>query len=165
MSGPPGIPPRITRRPARPEDAPFLLQVYAGSRDRELAQVPWDEATKAIFLRQQFAAQARAYQAQFPDAEDAVLECDGSPVGRLQLARRTGAILILDLALLPERRGRGLGSAVLQTLMAEAAAAALPLQVHVADGNPALHLYRRLGFRPVAREGWHDLLQWDPPGA
>jgi ribosomal protein S18 acetylase RimI-like enzyme len=155
--------PIVQRRPAHDGDRPFLQQVYASSREREMEQVPWDEARKAAFLRQQFAAQARSYQQQFPGAEDTVLEHEGQPIGRVQLVRLPDGLLLLDLAVLPAWRGRGLGTAVVRDLMAAAAADGTALRVHVEDGNPVRRLYGRLGFRAIERHGIHELLQWDPP--
>jgi hypothetical protein len=42
------------------------------------------------------------------------------------------------------------------------AAAAKPLTIHVEQFNPALRLYTRLGFRPIAEHGVYLLLEWRP---
>jgi len=68
----------------------------------------------------------------------------------------------MDIALLPEYRGRGVGGALLADLMAEASAGAIPLTIHVERFNRALRLYERLGFVPVADKGVYLLLQWSP---
>jgi len=68
----------------------------------------------------------------------------------------------MDIALLPEYRGRGVGGALLADLMAEASAGAKPLTIHVERFNRALRLYERLGFVPVADKGVYLLLQWSP---
>jgi ribosomal protein S18 acetylase RimI-like enzyme len=87
---------------------------------------------------------------------------DGRDAGRLYVARWPAEIRIMDIALLPEHRGRGIGSALLADLMAEATRASKPLTIHVERFNRAVRLYERLGFVPVADKGVYLLLQWSP---
>jgi len=61
---------------------------------------------------------------------------------------------------LPERRGRGLGEALLRDLMDEAAAAGKDVSIHVEKLNPAMRLYRRLGFAIEEDKGVYDLMRW-----
>jgi GNAT superfamily N-acetyltransferase len=156
--------PSLALRPIRPDDEAFLYRVYASTRAEEMAVVPWTEAEKTAFLRMQFAAQHRYYQEQFPDAAFDVILCDGRPVGRLYVHRRADEICIVDIALLPEHRGAGLGSALLGELLAEADRAGKPVRIHVERFNPALRLYQRLGFRHAGDTGVYFLLE-RPPGA
>ncbi len=87
------------------------FRVYAGTRVEALALVPWDTAAKDAFLGMQFAAQRRSYAAQFPKAERALVLCDGAPVGQCSVDRPGEAVLLVDVALLPERRNTGIGTA------------------------------------------------------
>jgi ribosomal protein S18 acetylase RimI-like enzyme len=149
-----------TLRPVREGDAPFLFRVYASTRREELAQVDWSEAQKDAFLRMQFAAQTQHYREHYAEADFDVVECDGEPAGRLTVLRAPGEIRVVDLALLPPWRGRGIGGRLLRELLAEAAAAGLPVRVHVERTNPALRLYARLGFAPAAELGPYLRLEW-----
>lgn len=85
---------------------------------------------------------------------------DGRPAGRLYVARWPAEIRIVDISLLPEHRGHGIGTALLGDLTAEAAAAGTPLTIHVERFNPALRLYQRLGFVAVGDAGVYLLLRW-----
>ncbi len=100
----PGAGPGVALRPMRARDQDVLYRVYASTRTEELAVVDWSEAEKTAFLTQQFEAQRRYYQAQFPDAAFQVIERDGAPIGRLYLDRRAEEIRIIDIALLPAHR-------------------------------------------------------------
>ncbi len=95
-------------RPIRGRDQAFLYQVYAGTRTEELAPLPWDEAEKAAFLRMQFDAQHKYYGEQFPDARFDVVLDRGRRIGRLYVDRRAEEIRVIDIALLPECRGKGI---------------------------------------------------------
>jgi len=90
--------------------------------------------------------------------------CGEVAVGRLCLDRTTSPWRIVDLVLLPEAQGRGVGSAVIRDLLAEARDAAIGVDLHVSRDNPrAEAFYRRLGF--VALPGPDETGQrmtWDP---
>jgi ribosomal protein S18 acetylase RimI-like enzyme len=124
--------------------------------------VPWDDAAKEAFLRMQFSAQDRWYHEQTPDASYQVVLVDGEPAGRLYVDRRADEIRIVDISLLPEYRGRGIGSALLGDVLAEADAARKRVSIHVERFNRALGLYERLGFAQVEDQGVYLLLERAP---
>ncbi len=155
--------PRPALRTIRAEDRDFLLRVYAGIRLEELALTGWDETQKQAFLVQQFEAQHHHYQTHYPGARLDLIALDDEPIGRLYVARWREEIRIMDIALLPEHRNRGIGGALLRDLLEEAAATSRRLTIHVERYNPALRLYRRLGFESVGETGVYLLLALDPP--
>jgi ribosomal protein S18 acetylase RimI-like enzyme len=155
--------PRAWRlRPAGPGDGDLLLAVYASTRAAELARVPWDDATKRAFVEQQYDAQDVHYRAHYPGATWQVIEAGGEPAGRLIIHRGDSDIRVMDIALLPEHRGHGLGTAVLGELAAEADAAQRRLSIHVERTNPARRLYERLGFRAVEAGEVYVLMERAP---
>lgn len=152
----------VTLRPVRSGDEPFLRRLYASTRADEMALLAWSEDQKASFLEMQFTAQHSYYQRQFPEARFDIVEEDGRPVGRLYVDRRPEEIRLIDIALLPEHRNRGIGGRLMDQLLAEARTAGKPVTIHVERFNPALRLYRRLGFREVEDKGVYLLLAWSP---
>ena len=98
-------------RPVEPDDREFLYRVYASTRTEELAVVPWDDAQKDAFLRAQFDAQDAWWRENYGGASFDVIVVDGEPAGRLYLHRGDTEIRIVDIALLPEHRGKGVGTA------------------------------------------------------
>jgi ribosomal protein S18 acetylase RimI-like enzyme len=155
--------PRAWRlRAAGPGDGDLLLAVYASTRAAELALVAWDEATKRAFVEQQYAAQDTHYRAHYPGATWQVIEAGGEPAGRLIVHRGERDIRVMDIALLPEHRGRGLGTAVLGELAAEADPAQRRLSIHVERTNPARRLYERLGFVAVEAGEVYVLMERPP---
>jgi len=154
---------KISRRPAEPGDRPFLLEVYASTREDELRLVNWGDDQKRAFCEMQFEAQDRDYHLNYPDASFEVVLVDGVAAGRLYVGRWPSEIRVIDIALLPSFRGRGIGSRMLRELQAEAAAASAPLRIHVERFNPALRLYARLGFVLIEEQGVYLFLEWRPP--
>jgi ribosomal protein S18 acetylase RimI-like enzyme len=144
-------------------DLAFLHRVYASTRAEELAPVPWSDAQKAAFLTQQFNAQHTDYRRKHPDADWLVIVRGGQDIGRLYVERNARDHNVIDIALLPEHRSRGLGAAIMRDLQDEAAAAGKPLSIYVEKFNPALRLYRRLGFQTIEDIGVYDLMRWSAP--
>jgi ribosomal protein S18 acetylase RimI-like enzyme len=127
---------KVTLRPVEPNDEPFLYRVYAGTRQEELAQVPWTEAQKEAFLRMQFDAQARYYREHYAGAEFSIILSGDLPVGRLYVARWPDEIRIVDIALLPECRNAGIGASLLKNLISESERTGKPLTAHCSDIGP-----------------------------
>ncbi|HEX5502328.1 MAG TPA: GNAT family N-acetyltransferase [Thermomicrobiales bacterium] len=144
----------VTLRPARPDDGAFLRALYAATRADELAAWGWDAARRDAFLAMQFQAQRRHYEAAWPHAEHRIVCLAGRPIGRLLVAREPGEIRLVDIALLPECRGAGIGAGLIGGLLDEGARAGLPVRLHVARENRARRLYERLGF--VVVSGDHE---------
>ena len=155
----------VTYRPSTEADLPFLALVYASTRIEELAPTGWPDEMKRQFLAQQFDAQHRHYIRHYPEAEWLVIERGGQGIGRLYREEWPSQFRLIDISLLPDARGGGVGSAILADLMDEAAAAGKPLTIHVEKHNPAMRLYLRLGFVGVDEHGIYDLMEWRPPDA
>lgn len=151
--------PELCLRPAEPGDTELLFQIYASTRQEELAVVPWDAATKEAFLRQQFTAQDTFYRATFPDATYDLIVNGDEVLGRLYVDQGEQIWRVLDIALLPDHRGSGIGTGLLGEILAQATQAGKPVQVHVERFNPARHLYDRLGFSEIEDQGVYLLLE------
>lgn len=152
----------ISFRPIEEKDMEFLYQVYASTREKELLQLDWDAAKKEAFLRMHFTAQHQHYQKYYAEAEYSVILVDGVLAGRLYLDRRKDEIRIIDIALLPSYRGRGLGTSILKDIQAEGCKKGLPVRINVEQFNPAMGLYNKLGFKKVGDAGVYNLMEWVP---
>lgn len=149
---------RPSLRPAGPADGPLLRGLFASGFHDELAHL--DPAQHETFLELQWQARQRGYRQRYPDADDRVVVLDGVAVGRLLVARRAGELAIVDLALLPEFRGQGIGSQLLRQLLDEAATTGAVVRLYVNATNRALHLYERFGFRRAGAPGPYVRLEW-----
>jgi len=148
-------------RPETEADIPFLRRLYASTRWEELAVVTdWSDAQKLAFLDSQFGFQRHHYRTYYPAASWDVLENHGVSVGRLYVHRAPATLLVMDVALLPDWRGRGIGTALMRWVCAQACAAGKSVTVSVEKYNRAQTLYRRLGFREISDEGVHWAMEW-----
>jgi ribosomal protein S18 acetylase RimI-like enzyme len=152
----------IRFRPCVELDVPFLRYLYGTTRENELRPVPWTDEQKRWFIDQQFSAQKAHYEEHYPGCAFLVVELDGRPIGRLYVDRGAEDIRIVDITLVPELRGRGIGGMLMAELLAEGQAAGKSVSIHVEHDNPAQHLYHRLGFRHVDTYGVYHLLEWRP---
>ena len=124
--------------------------------------MPWAEEQKLAFLTQQFEAQDKDYRANYKDADFLVIQVDERDAGRLYVQRSADELLIIDIALLPAERGKGIGTKILGDLLREADETRRKVTIHVEHFNPALRLYERLGFRKVEEVGIHFRMVHDP---
>jgi ribosomal protein S18 acetylase RimI-like enzyme len=150
-------------RPMADADLPFLFRLYAATRAEEVAGTGWPPELQVRFLRQQFEGQHHHYVTYYPEAERLVVEQGEAPVGRLYFEEWPSQIRIIDIALMPDARGRGFGSALIEDVFRRARAAGKKVSIHVEKNNPAMALYRRLGFLTAEDKGVYDLLEWSPP--
>jgi ribosomal protein S18 acetylase RimI-like enzyme len=139
-------------RPEVEQDMPFLSALYASTREGELAGIlNWSVTDKQAFCDQQFMAQRRHYRSQIPNCDYWIISHDGKPVGRLYIEERVTQVHVVDIALVPEHRGLGVGLAILRALAEVAASQDKAVGIFVEKYNPALRLYRRLGFVPIGQ--------------
>jgi len=149
-------------RPETDADIPFLRRLYASTREEELKPVDWSAEQKQAFLASQFEAQRRYYRATIEGCAFDVIEHHGVPAGRLYLQLRQTRLHIVDISLVPEWRGQGVGTSILQALQAEGRGRDKAVGIFVEKFNPALRLYRRLGFADIADHGVYLEMEWLP---
>lgn len=145
------LPEGVALRPAQPADAPFLRALYASTRRDEMAPTGWPQAQIDAFLANQFALQSAHYAQHYADAAFGVIEQAGAPIGRLIVLDRPAEVRLVDVALVEAARGLGLGTRLVEGVLAQAAGRRVVLHVEVF--NPALRLYERLGFRAAEQVG------------
>jgi ribosomal protein S18 acetylase RimI-like enzyme len=153
----------VTLRAATDADYDFMRELYASTRAEEMKLFPFSEEQKREFLDRQFAAQYAHYGIHYPTCERNIVERDGVPIGRLWIDEWRDQIRLVDIALTGDCRGSGIGSRLLNQVLARGAAAGKPVTIHVEAYNRALHLYERLGFQRVDTNGVYLLMRWSPP--
>jgi ribosomal protein S18 acetylase RimI-like enzyme len=133
-------------RPSLPDDRDFLFRLYASTRIEELRPFAWTPVQQEAFLRMQFNAQQQWYLATYSTAENQIIEKDNEPIGRIIVQRERDTWRLLDISLLPEHRGQGIGGELIRALIQQCRQSGAVLQLQVLNTNPAQRLYTRLGF-------------------
>lgn len=142
-------------------DLPFTTRLYASTRIEELAQTGWPVEACLAFLAQQHTAQHIHYQQHYQGMEPLIVERENAPIGRLYLYETPNELRIVDISLLPEARGQGIGGTILNDLLTNAGVRGIRVSIHVERANPARSLYARLGFEPQAAQGGvYELWTW-----
>ena len=157
----------IVLRPQTEHDVPFLTRLYISLRWEEVQLVQqWTDADRLAFLEDQFQKQYLHYTTYYGRTDFLIVEKNGEPVGRLYLDRGHDKDLrVVDIAFLPDWRGKGMGAAFLAAVQDEARAEGKQVSIHVEQENPAKRLYARVGFRDVSQSGPYWLMVWQPDAA
>ena len=140
-------------RPATPWDKEFLFRLHRETmRDVIEKTWGWNEGWQRL-----------DFDKRFGQCEVTIVEALGRDAGGLWLEPSPTLLYIANIQVLSHLQGRGIGTAVLQGLIAKAAAQPVALELSVLQANPrAQRLYERLGFtvinegRPLIRmrHGW-----------
>jgi ribosomal protein S18 acetylase RimI-like enzyme len=130
-------------RAALPADAAFEHFLYASTRDdlRPLGPEVFDG-----LVGMQFRAQAMSIRLDHPHAERKIVVVEDVSAGRLITDGSGDDIEVIDVALLPQFRGQGLGTSVLRGVLAQADRLGRAVRLHVEKQNRVVRLYERLGF-------------------
>ena len=147
------LPEPLSLRTAEDSDLEFLRGVYRGTRWDALEITGWSEEQKLAFVNAQFDTQNAYYRAHYTDAEFLVVLEASRRVGRLYLHRSSQELRVMDIALLPEHRRRGIGAKLMHAILESARASKQRVSLHVELHNPARQWYERLGFRVLEERG------------
>ncbi len=131
-------------RRASESDKRFLYVLHCATMREAIERTwGWDEAW-----------QRYDFEKRFQQYLVSIIEADGRDAGCLWVESSPGLIYIADFQILPDLQGRGIGTSVLQGLLAQAATRQVPVELSVLQMNPrARRLYERLGFRVMEASG------------
>ena len=145
---------QITLRTATSADEAFLRQVYASTRIDEFKWLNVQQQIDSLMTMQYDIRQAQ-YEAAYPDAESSIILLGDRAIGRMLIQEHDHEFVLVDIAILPEHRGAGIGSHLLQQLLDRAARVDKPVRLQVFKTNPAQRLYARLGFAEVGEQSMY----------
>ncbi len=152
----------ITLREAAADDTSFLVRLYRDTRYREVSAWGWPREQQEQFLRMQFNAQQKSYEAAFPDAVNRIVLREEVPIGRLLTSQEAESMRLIDIALIEEQRQQGIGTHLLRTLLQQCEARGCILHLNVAHGSPAVRFYQRMGFLQVGGDPMYLQMEWTP---
>lgn len=156
----------ISLRDIQDSDLAVLCKIYGSTRTEELEKgTNWSDEQKNIFIEHQFSAQHEYYQKNYIGAKFYIIEKDNVTIGRLYIDfffEKKG-IRIIDITLLPDWRDKNIGSSILKEILEKAAKEKLKVTIHVESFNPAMNLYKKLGFIKISEtNGIYHLMEWSP---
>ncbi len=144
--------PRLELRTAEAAELGWAWELYRESLEPlGLALGTWSEADERRVVATAFAA-----------LEVVTLRALGERVGWMHVKWTSRSVELWQLFVEPQRRGRGLGTAVLRELKTQAAERRCPILLAVLRNNRARHLYLREGFVTHAEGPAHWFMAWHP---
>ncbi len=103
--------------------------------------------------------QRAAFDASFEAGGCLIISAEDEPVGSLSTERMPDRLRLLRIEIAPLYQSRGIGSAFVRDLIAEAQDSGQFVQLRVLRVNPARRLYERLGFAVVASTETHFIME------
>lgn len=162
LPGVSSLPDGLGLRPAGPSDQPFIEALFVSSRP-ELQLIDGEQEFIDSIVDMQLRAQTMGYGEQYPNAMYFVIEKLGERIGRATVDFGSNAVHLVDIAFIPQARGRGYGTTILKAIQLVAAKVPAPMILSVAKDNlPARRLYTQLGFQLEEAGQMHDRLIWYP---
>ena len=143
---------QIRLRPTTEADYDFLWAVLQATMKEHIQRTSgWDDREQETWFR-----------GRFDLAEMQVILYNGERVGSFSVDRAPERITLTGIVIAPPYQRRGIGTWLVQRLLAEADAARIPVELRVLKGNPAKRLYERLGFLQVGEIETLDVMRRDP---
>ncbi len=142
----------IALRPAQASDFDFCAAIYMAALEWVITAMNLDRDMQLPTLRKTWAA---------PDVR--IITEGGKDVGWLQTTTRDDAVYLSQIHLAADHQKRGIGRKVLEGLIGEAETQGKGLALSVVTTNPAVRLYKRLGFY-VLHEAEGNYLMRRAPG-
>ncbi|GAB3127089.1 GNAT family N-acetyltransferase [Glaciibacter psychrotolerans] len=151
----------VSYRPAGPADEPFLRGLFADSRASDFAHVPGTDAAVQQIVSLQFDAQAAMLTAHHPRAVHEIILIEGRARGRVITDTTAERIHLVDIAVVADHQGQGIGSQVVSEICQRAASSGRTVELSVWGQNDrAIRLYVRLGFEPGETTGHYLSMRW-----
>jgi len=143
-----------------PEKA-FLYLLFSSIKAPEMAFMPVDAKQKEFLLQMQFTSMNATYRHRFPKARFEIVELDRWPIGRIVTDVQKDCVYYVDVALMPQASGAGIGTALMAAMLEEPRRLGLPARAKVLNYNlPSLHMFQGLGFTKVAANAPYLDLEW-----
>lgn len=144
----------IAFRPALTSDISFLLEL------RRLTMTTHE--TAAGIVRMPVDVERRALE-HFESAR--IIEWSTTAIGMLKLTHEGSEWYLSQIQLLPAWQRRGLGTEIVQGVLADATESGAAVSLSVLKVSPAVRLYERLGFSVVTTSERGLTLRFDPNAA
>lgn len=137
-------------RPAIAKDIEFAWRLYRDAMEPLCRHLPgWNEP-----------AHRRVVEAEICSGNTSILIGDGAVIGWISVRRSESSIDLCQIFVASEYRNRNIGSSVIADLCQEARRDSKSVSLGVLKNNPALALYRRLGFTVASERPYKFMMRW-----
>jgi ribosomal protein S18 acetylase RimI-like enzyme len=165
MFGPAQLPNGITLRATTASDSTWERRIHDASRS-DLLLIDGEADFVQSIVDFQYRAKGSGHADAYPNAHYYMIEKSADVVGRLMIDFGHNEVRIVDITILPQWHGKGIGTTVLQAMQQVAGRIAAPVVLAVQINNiNARKLYQSLGFKldPDCKPSQtHLLMRWDP---
>jgi ribosomal protein S18 acetylase RimI-like enzyme len=142
---------RINLRAASPQDFGYCESLYFAGMMRIIQELDLEMTAQVATFRQQWeVAQVR------------IITHDGADAGWLQTTTRGDDLFLAQIFVDGAFQRRGIGTDVMRRLIGEASREGRAVTLGVVKTNPALQLYKRLGFRVTHDDDRKFYMRLDP---
>lgn len=152
----------IALRDRGPDEEQLWKAIFIDSVRSHFEMLNLPEGELDNLLSGQYAAQTADYRSNYPKAWNQIIVFDRADAGRAIWSTEKGDLLLIDIVVLTEYRGKGIGGAVLNWLFDKSREGQMPIRFCVEKGNRAMRLYERLGFRRIEDLNSHFQMEWRP---
>lgn len=142
--------PELTFRPATAGDYAFALELYLTVTGKLLMQHGLEDRERII----------ERFTSRFHPADSCIIWLDDQKIGWMQVAGTATGFHLQQIHILEDYRNRGIGTRLIKSLQERARAAGRSVTLNVLHGNPAIALYRRLGFRQFGEDAEKVHMRW-----
>lgn len=140
---------QISFRPIKNEDYEFLWRLHNAALKEYVTKTwGWNEELQRYLFKQNFSLE-----------NGEIIVVEGKDAGFLDVREKERERVLISIRLLPEFQNKGVGTKVIQGLLAEARAKNKPVRLQVLKINPAQRLYKRLGFEVFDETDTHFLMR------
>jgi GNAT superfamily N-acetyltransferase len=126
----------IALRPARSGDFDFCARLYFSGMEETIRRLKLDMVAQNRNLRERWSVE-----------EVRIITSDGVDAGWMQSSIKDGARYLEQIFIDTPFQSRGIRTGIINGLIDEAKLDQRPVTLGVVKTNPALRLYKRLGFR------------------
>ena len=141
-------PTQIGFRQAQDRDADFLYALHVATMKEYVDRTwGWDDGFQEAIFRKNH-----------NPAEMQIITGNGQDIGMISVEERGKEFFLRTIAIHPTYQRQGLGTSIIQQIIADAARQMKSTSLRVLKVNPAKRLYERLGFRIIEETPTHYIM-------
>jgi ribosomal protein S18 acetylase RimI-like enzyme len=147
---------------ATENDSEFFMELFSEIKGSELLLHSWPPTIREQLLSMQYRGFMKSIQEEYPNHEDFLILFQSKMAGRLQIEKNDSFFRIINISLMPDFRGKGIGSYILKNILKEANLRQIPVELDVDVSNPAFFVYQNLGFNIIYCDEVKILMKYFP---